>query len=148
MDLYTVLFTKKTNSVTLVHEQTIPTEQPPACQRSLCQLLCIEGVSWWAQQIVFFYWGRNCTHEAEWTPFQTHYYSGNLVAPGSTSGSVAGNLWPLDDTGSWFTSQNHNLITCSSFVECIAVHKFAELCRLYIHKAKHAIKCYLHYFAR
>ena len=21
-------------------------------------------------------------HEAEWTPFQTHYYSENLVAPG------------------------------------------------------------------
>jgi hypothetical protein len=24
----------------------------------------------------------NCTHEAEWTPFQTHYFSENLVAPG------------------------------------------------------------------
>jgi hypothetical protein len=24
----------------------------------------------------------NCFHEAEWTPFQTHYYSENLVAPG------------------------------------------------------------------
>jgi hypothetical protein len=23
-----------------------------------------------------------CTHEAEWTPFQTHYFSENLVAPG------------------------------------------------------------------
>jgi hypothetical protein len=31
-------------------------------------------------------------HEAEWTPFQTHYFSENLVAPGietGTSGSVA-----------------------------------------------------------
>jgi hypothetical protein len=23
-----------------------------------------------------------CTHEAEWTPFQTHYFSENLVVPG------------------------------------------------------------------
>jgi hypothetical protein len=22
-----------------------------------------------------------CTHEAEWTPFQTHYFSQNLVVP-------------------------------------------------------------------
>jgi hypothetical protein len=34
----------------------------------------------------------SCTHEAEWTPFQTHYFPANLVAPGiepRTSGSVA-----------------------------------------------------------
>jgi hypothetical protein len=31
----------------------------------------------------------NCTHEAEWTPFQTHYFSENLVAPGIEP-------WPLD----------------------------------------------------
>jgi hypothetical protein len=24
----------------------------------------------------------NCTHEAEWTPFQTHYFSENMVALG------------------------------------------------------------------
>jgi hypothetical protein len=23
----------------------------------------------------------SCTHEAEWTPFRTHYFSENLVAP-------------------------------------------------------------------
>jgi hypothetical protein len=28
----------------------------------------------------------NCTHEAEWTPFQTHYFSENLVAPGFEPG--------------------------------------------------------------
>jgi hypothetical protein len=36
----------------------------------------------------------NCTHEDEWTPFQTHYFSQNLVVPGietGTSGSVARN---------------------------------------------------------
>jgi hypothetical protein len=33
-------------------------------------------------------------HEAEWTPFQTHYSSENLIAPGielGTSGSVIRN---------------------------------------------------------
>jgi hypothetical protein len=34
-----------------------------------------------------FKWLRNYPHEAEWTPFQTHYYSENLEAPG-ISGSV------------------------------------------------------------
>jgi hypothetical protein len=24
----------------------------------------------------------SCNHEAEWTPFQTHYFSENLVVPG------------------------------------------------------------------
>jgi hypothetical protein len=34
----------------------------------------------------------NYPHEAEWTPFQTHYFSENLVAPGiepETSGFIA-----------------------------------------------------------
>jgi hypothetical protein len=34
----------------------------------------------------------SCTHEAEWTPFQTHYFSENLAAHGiepGTFGSVA-----------------------------------------------------------
>jgi hypothetical protein len=41
-----------------------------------------------------FKWLLNYPHEAEWTPFQTHYFSENLVAPGielGTSGSVARN---------------------------------------------------------
>jgi hypothetical protein len=36
----------------------------------------------------------NCPHEVEWTPFQTPYFSENLVGPGiepGTSGSVARN---------------------------------------------------------
>jgi hypothetical protein len=52
------------NSVVLVRKQTIPTE-------------------------LFSY-----PHEAEWTPFQTHYFSENLVAPGiepGSSGSVGRN---------------------------------------------------------
>jgi hypothetical protein len=34
----------------------------------------------------------NCTHKAEWTPFQTHYFSKNLVAPGIEAGPL--HLWP------------------------------------------------------
>jgi hypothetical protein len=30
----------------------------------------------------------SCTHEAEWTPFQTHYFSENLVVPGLESGTL------------------------------------------------------------
>jgi hypothetical protein len=30
----------------------------------------------------------NCTHWAEWTTFQTHYFSENLVAPGIEPGPL------------------------------------------------------------
>jgi hypothetical protein len=30
----------------------------------------------------------NCTHEAEWTLFQTHYFSENLVVPGIEPGPL------------------------------------------------------------
>jgi hypothetical protein len=39
-------------------------------------------------------WLLNSTHEVDWTPFQTRYFSENLVALGielGTSGSVARN---------------------------------------------------------
>jgi hypothetical protein len=42
----------------------------------------------------FFQVAPHCTHEVEWTPFQTLYFSENLVLPGiepGTSGSVARN---------------------------------------------------------
>jgi hypothetical protein len=70
--------------------------------------LQIEAVAWSAQRIftaIFsvFWTGAatfsskqllNCTIEAEWTPFQTHYFSEKLVMLGiepGTSGSVARN---------------------------------------------------------
>jgi hypothetical protein len=31
---------------------------------------------------------QNCTHEAEWTPVQTNYFSENLVAPGIEPGAL------------------------------------------------------------
>jgi hypothetical protein len=47
------------------------------------------------EQLTFpFKWLLSYTHEAEWTPFQTHYVSENVVAWGiepGTSGSVARN---------------------------------------------------------
>jgi hypothetical protein len=30
----------------------------------------------------------NCTHETEWIPFQTHYFSENLVAAGIEPGPL------------------------------------------------------------
>jgi hypothetical protein len=36
----------------------------------------------------FFQVLLNCTYEAEWTPFQTHYCSGYLVAPGNEPGPL------------------------------------------------------------
>jgi hypothetical protein len=30
----------------------------------------------------------SCTHKAEWTPFQTHYFSENLVTPGIEPGPL------------------------------------------------------------
>jgi hypothetical protein len=30
----------------------------------------------------------SCTHEAEWTPFQTHYFSENPIAPGIGDGPL------------------------------------------------------------
>jgi hypothetical protein len=68
----------------------------------------MEGVAWSAQRIPtavnFGFLDRNryfpfkqllnYPHEAERTPFQTHYFSENLVAPGielGTSGSVVRN---------------------------------------------------------
>jgi hypothetical protein len=72
-----------------------------ACRRSYCQLLRIEDVAWSAQRIPKAVKSRfsrpellNYPHEAEWTPFQTHYFSENLAAPGiepGTSGYVPRN---------------------------------------------------------
>jgi hypothetical protein len=36
----------------------------------------------------YFFFQLNCTHKADWTPFQTHYFSENLVAPGIEIGPL------------------------------------------------------------
>jgi hypothetical protein len=38
----------------------------------------------------------NCTHEAEWTPFQLHYFSEKLVAPGTEPGTSGSLAWNYD----------------------------------------------------
>jgi hypothetical protein len=69
--------------------------------------LWIEGVAWSAQRnpkaifsisrpdsLLFIPNSSSAICMAEWTPFQTHYFSENLVVPGiepGTSGSVAKN---------------------------------------------------------
>jgi hypothetical protein len=36
--------------------------------------------AFWTEAAIFsFKKLLNCTHEAEWTPFQTHYFSENVV---------------------------------------------------------------------
>jgi hypothetical protein len=72
------------------------------CRRSWCQLLRIEGamrLAWRILTAVFlaFWTGAatisskqllSCTHETEWTLFQTHYFSESLVAPGIQPGPL------------------------------------------------------------
>jgi hypothetical protein len=36
----------------------------------------------------FFSFTLSCTHDAEWTPFQAHYFLENLVAPGIEPGPL------------------------------------------------------------
>jgi hypothetical protein len=38
------------------------------------------------QSLYFFFEVAPCTHEAEFIPFQTHYFTENLVVPGIESG--------------------------------------------------------------
>jgi hypothetical protein len=69
-------------------KQIIPTERPPLVSEVSANFCGERGVAWSAQRIpkavnlgflkpeLLIY-----THEAEWTPFQTHYYSENLAAP-------------------------------------------------------------------
>jgi hypothetical protein len=65
----------------------------------------------------------NCTHEAEWTPFRTHYFSENLVETGTEPG-------PLDlvarNSDHWTTEAVyfllHNIHKFSSYLTGNATH--------------------------
>jgi hypothetical protein len=80
--------------VAVVRKLTIPTERPPLVEVSTN---LIENVTWLAQQIptavnLGFLEPEpllllNYTHKAEWTPFQSHYFSENLVVPGIEPGT-------------------------------------------------------------
>jgi hypothetical protein len=51
-----------------------------------CRVLGFLGRS----RCFFFSKQLSCTREAEWTSFQTHYFSENLVAPGIEPGPAVG----------------------------------------------------------
>jgi hypothetical protein len=112
-----------------------------ACRRSDCQLVRIEGATWSVWRIppaVFLgFLDRSryfsikqlisCTHEAECTPFQTHYWICNLE------------LWPLDHRGghsplirmtNWITLNDNELVRCSyaSMYSCIKIAWRTETC--------------------
>jgi hypothetical protein len=46
------------------------------------------SISWTGAATFSFKYLLNCTHEAEWTPFQTQYFSEDLVAPGIQPGPL------------------------------------------------------------
>jgi hypothetical protein len=95
--LYMSRYSLQTNSVASVHERTIPTERPlfvgEVSVNSSADIGChVVSVTDPYGRILNFQTGAatfsftqllNCTHEFEWTLFQTHYFS--------TSGSVARN---------------------------------------------------------
>jgi hypothetical protein len=101
---YLPVIINETSSVAWIRERTIPTERPPLVGEVSAKVLQIEVATlsaWRIPTAVFLVFRPesllflpSCTHEAEWTPFQTHYFSENLVVPGiepGTFGSVARN---------------------------------------------------------
>jgi hypothetical protein len=97
-----------------VRERTIPTERPPRVGEVIWQLLrwrVPRGQMTDPYGRILGFLDRSpyfsikyllsCTHEAEWTPFQTHYFlfSGSAGNQTRASGSVAKNTWPLDHRG-------------------------------------------------
>jgi hypothetical protein len=89
------------NSVAWVRERTIPTKRPQLVGEVSANFLRIDGATrsaWRIPTAVFsafqtgavFYlkYLLNFTLEAEWTPFQTHYFSENLAGPGIESGPL------------------------------------------------------------
>jgi hypothetical protein len=81
------------NAVALVRERTIPTERPPLVGEisatfadRRCRVVSATDpyghiLGFLDRSHHFFFQVAHYTHEAEWTPFQTHYLSENLVAP-------------------------------------------------------------------
>jgi hypothetical protein len=85
----------------LVRKRTIQTDRPPLVEEIWCQLLLIEGCRvvsaadplrslisvFLTGAVIFLSSSSSFTIiRADWTPFQTHCYSENLVAPGIEPG--------------------------------------------------------------
>jgi hypothetical protein len=94
----------KENSMLTVRMRTIPTEGPSRLAKpvpTFSRLSVLRGqrngylrplMSHRPEPLLFL---QVAPHEADWTPFQTHFYSEHLVAPGiepGTSESVASNV--------------------------------------------------------
>jgi hypothetical protein len=78
-------------------------ERPPLVREFSAKFEDIEGVfrgqrsgslrpySWFSRLELLFFsikYILSCTHEAEWRPFQTHYFSENLLAAESEPGPL------------------------------------------------------------
>jgi hypothetical protein len=76
--------------VASVREETIPTERPPLVGEVRANFCVVSTLDIQGRILGFLDRGRyfffkvafSCTYEAEWTPFQTHYFSENVVGPG------------------------------------------------------------------
>jgi hypothetical protein len=76
--------------VALVRKRTIPTERQPLSAQRIPTAVNLDFLD----PEPLFFQPLSYHHEAELTPFQTHYFSENLVASGiepDTPGSVARN---------------------------------------------------------
>jgi hypothetical protein len=85
------------NYVASVCERTISTERPPLVGQHLriegCRV--VSAADKYGRNLgfldrsrcFFFQVAPHCTDGAEWTPFQTHYFSENPVVPGIETGT-------------------------------------------------------------
>jgi hypothetical protein len=87
----------------LVRKRAIPTGRPPlVCEvdTNFCgyrvargqrdgSCIAVISVFWTGAATFSFKYLLSCTHEAEWTLFQIHYFSENLVAPGIEPGPLS-----------------------------------------------------------
>jgi hypothetical protein len=72
-------------------------------------------------------WLLSCTHKAEWTPFQTHYFSENLAVLGIepvTSGSILTTRpqkqsWNISKATKTIAAKTLHLANCSEYVIAI-----------------------------
>jgi hypothetical protein len=89
------------NNMVLVCEQTIPTERLLHIgegSANFCGYMGVTQSAWHPYSRILGFLDRSrysssnqllsCSHEAEWAPFQTHYFSENVVAPGIEPGPL------------------------------------------------------------
>jgi hypothetical protein len=95
----------------LARKRTIPTERPPLVIEASANFRGQSGVASSAQRvctvvnlgyldrsryICLFKQLFSCLHETGWTPFQTHNFTENLVAPSIEHGTSGSVVWNSD----------------------------------------------------